>query len=297
MKKYAVRLIALFLAAVLLTGCTLPEDYRRIRDRYFGATTHFSEMEYVRPDSDDFLEIQHRCVTLAEEGTDLDALTDAIWEMYDVYDRFYTLYTLANISYSRDLTDLYWKEEYAWCQEKALDVDAGLDQLLYALAASPLKAALESEDLFGAGYFNAYQGESLWDEALTALMEQETALTSRYNAMVLELPEEDDPGYADAAMALVELYAQLIALRQKQAALAGYEDYISFAGDFYYSRDYTPAQVQAYLTQIRETLVPLYRQVCTMDDASLGYAWAGEKEVFAYLEQAAKGMAATVFWS
>ena len=294
MKQYAIRLIALILATVMLTGCTVLEDYQRLKEQYFGAATHFSQMEYVRPDPDDFMEAQRRCIALAEEGTDLDTLTDAIWEMYDEYDQFHTLYTLADIYYCRDMTDLYWQAEYAWCQEKALDVDAGLDQLLYALAASPLKAELEGETLFGAGYFDAYQGESLWDAELTALMEQETALTSRYDAMVLELPEEDDPGYKDAAMEIVEIYVQLIALRQKQAELVGYEDYISFAGDFYYSRDYTPAQVQTYLTEIRETLVPLYRQVCAMDDASLGYVQAGEKEVFDYLEQAAKRMDGTV---
>ena len=231
---------------------------------------------------------------LAAEGKDLSALTDAIWDMYDEYDHFYTMYTLADIYYCRDMADLYWQPERAWCQEASYEVDAGLDQLLYALAASPLRKELESDRLFGAGYFDAYQGESIWDGEMTALMEQEAALTNRYDAMVLELPEADDPGYEAAAMEIVEIYAHLIALRQQQTALAGYDDYISLANDLYYSRDFSRAQVEAYLAKIREHLAPIYREIYAMDSADLGCARAQKEQVFAYLSKAANRMGGVV---
>ena len=295
MKKQFLRLIALVLAAVMLTGCSILEDYQRPKDAYLGrSSTTFADMEYERPDPEDVMQYQRQCIALAEEGKDLDALTEAIWGFYTEYDRFYTLYTLADIHYCIDMSDLYWSDEYDWCVEKINEVDAGFDQLMYALAASPLRQALESEDLFGAGYFDGYEGESIWDETLTAMMEEESALIGRYEELSMALPEDDDPGYEAAAMEIVDLYAELIALRQEQAAYLGYDNYVNCANDLYYGRDYTPAQEAAYVAQVKEKLVPLYRRVCQMSNEELGYYRATEEQVFWYLEMAGENMGGTV---
>ena len=290
MKKQFLRLIALVLAAVMLTGCSVLEDYQRLKDLYFGQSTRFSDMEYERPDPEDFMALQRQCVALAEAGEDLDALMECFWELYDEYDRFYTMYVLADIHYCIDMSDLYWSEEYAWCTEKSSEIDAGYDQLMYALAASGLRKKLESDDLFGAGYFDSYEGDSLWDERLTEMMEAESALITRYEELSMALPADDDPGYEAAALEIADLYAELITLRQEQAAYLGYDSYVDFAYDFYYGRDYTPEQELAYVEQVKEKLVPLYRQVGLMDYDELGYYSATEDQVFRYLEMAAENM-------
>ena len=294
MKKLLFRLTALVLAAVMLTGCGFLEEYERLLGLYNGIAYHFSEMEYERPDTQAFFDCRDRCAALAEEGTDLDALTEGIWELYDLYDHFYTQYTLADIHYSLDMSDLYWQEEYGWCLEQSYEVDAALDQLSYDLADSPLREELEDESLFGPGYFDAYEGESLWDGELTAMLEQEAELIGQYEELSMELPESGDPGYGAAAMELVDLYGELVILRQEMAAWAGYDSYVDFAYDFYYSRDYTPEQERAYLEQIRETLVPIYRQLYEQEDLDLGYYQATEDQVFGYLRQAAENMGGTV---
>ena len=294
MKKQVLRLMALVLAAVMLAGCTILEDYHRIKDAYFGQSTKFSDMEYERPDPDDVMKYQRQCIALAEEGKDLDALTDSIWDFYTEYDRFQTMYILADIHYCIDMSDLFWSDEYEWCLEKSNEVDAAADRLMYALAASPLRKELESEDLFGAGYFDSYEGESIWDETLMAMMDEEAALVSRYEELALALPEEDDPAYEAAAMEIVDLYAQLIALRQDQAAYLGYDNYVNFACDLYYGRDYTPEQELAYVEQVKEKLVPFYRQVCTMDNEDLGYYSATEEQAFGYVKQAAENMGGVI---
>ena len=298
MKKLSIRLIALILAVVMLSGCGLLEEYQRLQELYYGAETAFSDMEYQRPDLDDFLACQQQCLALAEAGTDLDALVKAISATYDAYDHFFTQYTLAHIHSCMDMSDSYWVKEYDWCLEASCEMDAGLDRMLYALADSPLREELEDEDLFGPGYFDAYQGDSLWDEEMTAMLEEESKLVGRYEELLMELPDWDDPAYGDAAMELADLYAELIVLRQEQADWAGYEDYVAFANDFYYGRDYTPRQEQAYLEQIRQRLAPLYRQVSAMDPADLGYEWAGERQTFRYVARAAEnigGMVAEAF--
>ena len=294
MKKLSIRFLALILAAAMLSGCGLVEEYMRLREMYYGGETAFSDMEYQRPDPDDFLVCQQQCLALAEAGTDLDALVEAISGVYDAYDHFFTQYTLANIHNCLDMSDSYWMEEYDWCLEASYEVDAGLDRMLYALADSPLREELEDEDLFGPGYFDAYQGGSLWDGEMTALLEEEAKLTGLYEELLMELPDLNDPAYGDAVMELADLYAELIALRQAQADWAGYTDYVSFANDFYYGRDYTPQQEQVYLEQIRQRLTPLYRQVSAMDPTDLGYEWAGERQTFQYVARTAEQMGGLV---
>ena len=57
--------------------------------------------------------------------------------------------------------------------------------------------------------------------------------------------------YEECGGEMAELLVQLIRLRRDIAAYWGYDDYVSFANDFYYYRDYTAAQAQEYLAQIR----------------------------------------------
>ena len=68
MKKQFLRLIALVLAAVMLSGCTILEDYQRLKDAYFGrSSTTFADMEYERPDPEDVMQHQRQCIALAGE--------------------------------------------------------------------------------------------------------------------------------------------------------------------------------------------------------------------------------------
>ena len=90
MKKLSIRLIALILAVVMLSGCGLLDEYQRLKQMYYGGETAFSDMEYRRPDLNDFLACQQQCLALAEDGKDLDALVEAISGVYDAYDRFFT---------------------------------------------------------------------------------------------------------------------------------------------------------------------------------------------------------------
>ena len=78
MKKISIRLAALILIVSMLSGCGLLEEYQRLKQLYYGGNTAFSDMEYQRPDPDDFLACQQQCLALAEAGTDLDALVETL---------------------------------------------------------------------------------------------------------------------------------------------------------------------------------------------------------------------------
>ena len=285
MKKQVVAVLIILSLMLCSCGVDIDPDVWQTELYYRDMTLlKYSEMEYERPDLTQHAQVLEESCQIALESTDLDQVVDAIYAYYDEYDWFYANYALANIRYSADLMDFYWEQEYNYCAEHTAEVDAGLDRLYHALAESPLRDELEGEDYFGPGYFDAYEGESIWDETFTALMEQEAQLINQYYALSAEAEDWQNRG---------ELLAQLVRLRQEIAAYTGYESYNQFAYDFYYYRDYTPEQVEAYLEEIRTELVPSY---VALNPAvwEPAYTYCSEKDAFAYLEECARTMGGMV---
>lgn len=294
-----VRWLALVLALVMLfTGCSGRSWEELLGDLNALAVTPFAEMHYARPDLEKMETALENCCTRAETENIKDTLMDYIWEFYDLYNSFYTQYNLAGIYYFRDMTDTYWEAEYSFCMQNAGTVEAMLEEMFYALAACPLKDALEQDPAFGEGFFDSYvDGEPIWDETFLALMEQEAALVEDYYDLCAQAQAVEyysNEYFEQYGTQMGQVLVDLVALRQDIAAYVGYEDYPSFAYDYYHYRDYTPQQATAYLEQICQELVPLYRQV----ESAGGAAGAGDlctqAEAFAYAENVAKAMGGTV---
>lgn len=281
MKKFLVCLLAL---ALCLTGCGSWSD-----------VVPYDRMEYSRPDMAALQSSLEDAVALAQ-GTDCDAILDGVYRFYDAYDWFYTSYSLADIRYSGDLTDLYWSQEYDYCTQQSAQVDAALESLYYALAQSPCRDELE-RSFFGDGFFLGYDGESLYDEELIDLLGQEAQMQSRYYALTqqgLDYEYGTTEYYDACADDMAQLLAELIGLRQEIAASCGYRDYAQFATDLYYSRDYTVGQMEAYLQEIQEELVPLYRDLYDSDLWDAAYAPCSQRQTFRYVEQTAKALGGRV---
>ena len=162
-----------------------------------------------------------------------------------------------------------------------------------ALAKSPCRNSLESDVYFGEGYFDAYEGESTYDEGFLALLDQEAELVSQYydlSAAALEYEYASEEYYDANADDMAQLLLDLIRVRNEMAAYFGYEDYALFANDFSYYRDYSPEQSEQYLKEIEEHLVPLYREL-EMDALE---DYHSEEQTFAFVRKAAKNMGGTV---
>ena len=175
MKKHILKLIAVLLAVVLLSGCSS-----------FGMPVPFGQMEYARPDVTALEQKLNAVNEMLPEAKSAKQIMDSFYDFYYDYLAFATNYSLAYIHYCQDLTDIYWEQEYNYCMEHTTWVDAGYDQLLYDLADSPFVEDLESDQYFGADFFDEYQGDSMWDDTLIKLMEQEDALLSEYYALSAE---------------------------------------------------------------------------------------------------------------
>lgn len=299
MKKHLLSLVSLVLAfALVLGGCAgLREDIMDGLGRLlYGDPVHFDEMEYTRPDADAFVSAVEQCVADAQDADDAAELMDQIYAVYEEYYDFYTNYSLANIYYCKDLTDSAWEEEYNYCIDAATDVDAALDQLLYGLADCPLRDELESDDYFGQGFFDDYEGESLWDETFTDLMAQESDLIARYYALSAQGAELDpysEEYFTACGYEMEELFVKLVALRQEIAAYAGYDSYQQFAYDMYYYRDYTPEQALILTDSVQKELVPVYENL-SYDVWEVAYAECDEEDMLEYAESAATAMGGTV---
>lgn len=319
MHRRILQLAALVLAAcVLLSGCDLPlpvdqlsDAIQDLRNEFLQQTgqepvyrnplteedyTHYDDMEYLRPELS-VIQESFDALCQAAGGEDVGDIMDAVYAFYDEYDWFYTCYSLADIRYSGDLTDTYWGAEYNYCMDTAPAVDAMFEEMNYVLAKSPARQKLEGRMYFGPGYFDAYDGENTWDAAFTALLEEEAALQNEYYALYAQAQEAYTPGTAEFydhyANDLAQILVDLIALRQEMAAYYGYPEYDQFAWDFYYYRDYTPAQMESYLEEIRDELAPLYRRLdsSAWDSA---YEYCSEEDMLDYVRETAVRMGGMV---
>lgn len=232
----------------------------------------FSEMEYVRPDMEEYQRLVDAVCETAKVTRTEDPLVDRILDVYDYYDYFYTMQSLADIRYSLDLRDTYYQEEYQYCSEQSAVIEQGLDTCYMAMAQSAVVAELENDEYFGPGFFDSYQGDSVWTEELVGLMTRESTLVAESYSIMNELNEEEyysDAYFETGIQSMGELLVELVKLRQEIAACLGYDSYGDFAFEYYYGRDYTPEEADRYLQRIQEKLVPLY---CAPNESDFWYA-------------------------
>ena len=77
----------------------------------------FSEMEYRRPDVEQLYADFDALIQEAKQSGDAASLLEDYYELYSRYISFYSMDTLANIRYSLNTADSYFKSEYDFCQE------------------------------------------------------------------------------------------------------------------------------------------------------------------------------------
>lgn len=279
MKKRLICTICLVLClSITFSGCSILQRF--LQQIQTPQAVPFEDMPYARPELTAMETAADRCIALAKTGQDMPALVAEINNFSLALSNFSTNYALAYIHYSLNSTDEAWQEEYNYCQGLTASAEALRDRLMRALAASPLREDLESEELFGPGFFDDFDGESIWTEEFTALMNQESQLQAQYYEQ-LALNDVD---------AMEQTFVDMIRLRQQIAQEAGYPDYPSFAYDFYYMRDYSPQEVLEYTEQIKQTLSPLYGQMVYDTSWYDSIYQVSTEDTYSFVEQTAQAM-------
>ena len=289
MKRMMIRVLAvILLCAILLGGCfgSLPGWLQQ------GLAISFEDMVYTRPDVAAFRQELTKAMEAAASETKVDKLMETVYSLYGFYYEYSTNLNLANIRFFQDMTDIYWSQEYNYCLEYSTEVTAGMDNFLRALAKSPLRKDLEADEFFGKDFFAMYDGETLWTEEFTQLMNQENDLMEQYydiSTKALEVPGYSLEYFEGYGLQLEQIYVELIRVRQQIAASAGYSSYPEFAYSFYFNRDYTPEQTNGYLAQVQTELVPLYEK---LDDSVWRPLQEGcsQQHTFDYVKECAQAM-------
>lgn len=283
-KTFILRVLALALA-VVLCGCAgrtpVPQTDYTVGDYDMVA---FEKMPYERPDMDALKKLFTDTAAYAEAATAQDkrSLTDRLELCWDAYDAFYTMETLAMLRSDIDQTDEYYAGEYEFFMDSEVDVEAWLDVLLTACAAS--EASVPSRLLAG---YDEYSER--YSDRATELMAQESSLLRDYwRAMMLDDIELDgrtqsysdyiaDPfisgeAYREANLAYCRacnaaaapIYIELVKVRK---ALAEELDFDSYEDMQYgaFARDYTPEQVHDYLDDVAREVSDYYRTLMATD--------------------------------
>ncbi len=292
----------LLVLALMLSACTvIPEELEEMIGPLKGqeeSKPTFREMVYTRPDIN---ELKEAAKTVCEKGktqTDAKEIMDSLLFYYDQLDHCQTMYKLADIRHSLDLSDPYYKEEYTVCAQAWNQAGESMDTVYRSLAQSPARADLE-ELYFGEGYFDQYldeEGQALepvWSEKFVELLDEEAQLEARYYDVLngLSQNQADEDYTQKLAQALAPVYLDLIRVRQAMAKEMDYADYESFAWDWSYYRDYTPQEAENYVASIQENLVPLYFQLWNSDFFEEAYSLeVSGQQIQDYVHSAAEHM-------
>lgn len=295
--------LAILLCAAMLSGCREPVrlgDPSELAERLFPKTEQsedrravsFDEIEYVRPDVENLAAQVEVLRDLLQEGN-YSKVRDHLDAIYAARDHFDTMDTLAYIRNSQNMSDEFYAEEYAWCDDQSSEVDRIMEQMLYACGMSDMAETLEKR-YFWEGFAEEYSddSEALYDDELVELYQQEAALLSRYRSLVasptITLPDGTEVDYyshlADAYgqdylnavttyytsynQALGEVYIDLIRVRSTIAEKLGYDNYEQMQYEYYWERDFSPEEAEVYLKEIRTWMVPLYEEVQDVDPYS-----------------------------
>ena len=252
----------------------------------------FSEMTYTRPDINALLARCKQLAAKAADAQDGDALIQVYYEQSRAFADYTTASQLANIHYTCDTRDAYWKAEQDFFDANGPAVTNASVEISRAFLANPYVDALTEH--FGttcvAGMKNAVLG---MDDRTVELQQEFNALVSQYQqiyggALVeldgkqLTIPQlgpykedldpavrrvayEAEAGYFDAHRdELDTLYTKIVKNLNRQAEVLGYKDYSELSYVRMNRIGYGQAEIQAFRDQVARDVVPELQKVMAM---------------------------------
>ena len=252
----------------------------------------FNEMTYTRPDIDALLARCRELAAKAAAAPDGDALVRLYYEQSEAFAEYNTAANLANIHYTCDTRDAYWKAEQDFFDANGPAVTNASVEISRTFLANPHVDALTEK--FGttcvAGMKNAVLS---MDDRTVELQQKFNALVSRYQqiyggALVeldgkqLTIPQlgpykedldpavrraayEAEAGYFDAHRAeLDELYGEIVQNLNAQAKVMGYHDYSELSYVRMNRIGYGPEEIRKFRDQVARDVVPQLQKVMAM---------------------------------
>ncbi|MBE6989745.1 MAG: hypothetical protein E7426_03235 [Ruminococcaceae bacterium] len=294
--------------AMLLLLCGCSDDSFAAAKPYPSANDDgmlpFEKMPYQRPDMDALEALFSSAADYAEAASARDDLTPRLEQCWDAYDEFYTLETLAMLRSDIDQADEYYAGEYEFFMENEVKVEAWLDRLLVACAASEARAP--SRLLAG---YDLAAGEPYSDRALELMAREADLLRDYWRVMMqddielegrvqsfsdyISAPLLSDEAYQAANLVYCQacnqgaapIYIELVKIRRALAEELGFDSYEQFQYEAF-ARDYTPEQVRSYLDSVAGAMADYYPDFMRTDPYSLvSYDPLSASQLLELLEQ------------
>jgi hypothetical protein len=200
----------------------------------------------------------------AEEGALADAFkaVDAVHtELYELIENAISQRQLAEIAYYCDMDNSELEETYSYM----LDYYTAVIAKFYTL----------SRPFYDSCYREFYY-EGMTEEEIKAFLfdsdaisnPEYTALKDRNNAIEVEVLALTNPQKGDE---LPKLYAEFVENNNKMAKLMGYDNYLEYAYENVYSRDYTYQDVAQFSDYVKTHLSSVFAAIYKKWDTLAGY--------------------------
>ena len=267
-----------------------------LNDRVKHSDLKFGDYEYKRLSQADFETIVEGLEDLASDSKNADAVMDVITEMEDYYNELDRNYSLANLYSNLYADDEQYDEEVEFYSDLNTNIYDLLMQNYHIVAESPCADRLEEhiDDADDWQDILDYEEMSQEEKDLKAeetrleldyddlsLKEYTTNIDGKdYNEDDLEAALEDGSvevtdclyGLADIIsqknQEKGELYLELVDVRTQIAKLNGYDNYVDYAYEEKYGRDYSYDDLEDYRQSVVDNMVPLgqeLREIMTGD--------------------------------
>lgn len=260
-----------------------PDGAAALSDRPENAGgTRLEDMEYEHYDPEDFYAEVQTLYDLADEG-DLPGVCGLYDQLYLEFRYIDSLYVLAELWYTADLSSSYWSEESLYCADLWSQTGDALSSACRYILESPLgddftlHIGPESAEVFSSyeavsdreselisreqEILNEYYAlaDTALDEAVYNYQGRDWtwAMLSGYRGDTLY--NEDYEGYLEVWYGLDEevndllgpLFLELVEIRAEMAELSGYENYSDYAYELIYGRDFSPEDAQLLCDSVK----------------------------------------------
>ncbi len=271
-----------------------------------------SDMSYQRPDIDAMRAVMDDLKSGIAKGKPAEDMIAAYESLQKQYDHADSMLSLVYLFYALDVTDTYYRDEYADLQSALSELDGDMQSVSASLFESSNEAEQLAVESFGEGYVDAIIGNEGYDSSVQSLLDREEQLTLEYDNLAatfsildngtrwtyadilndLSLSYDEYYRLYDAYCAELNrqagnIFLEQLPIRAEIASRLGYENYSDYCYDNY-GRDYTPADAKTLHAAVKRYIVPLFSKAAdTYDTSDLDSADFSQDTFFSALTSAA----------
>lgn len=253
----------------------------------------FSDMVYERPDIEAMGARLDDLKTGIVAGKPAPDLISAYQTLQDLYAHADSMMSLAYLLYAFDVTESFYRDEYAYLQSSLSVLDGEMEGVSAALFESSDEAKQLANETFGSDYVkDILNAEDMTDTTVQDLSDQEEQLTLEYDNLcatftILDngkrwtmtditndysLDYDEYTRLYDAYCAALnqeagQIFLEQLKIREQIATRLGYKNYSDYCYDSY-GRDYTPDEVRSLHAAVKKYIAPVYIYVNDRNDTS-----------------------------